>query len=128
MFIGDEEYYLQTDDYDTTKFDCRDGKPAGDGAGFKLDLANSLLDAYKLKITSKNLFLNSTSTPDDNGITPYFVIKHDADLQDNTKPQSSTNKPTEKHYKNLMYVGSDTYYLQSANYISMSTETNGHMG
>lgn len=117
MFIGHEEYYLQTDDYETTKFDWNDGGVAGDGAGFKLDLTNSLLDAYKLKVTSKNLFLNSTSK----GSEPYFVIKHNED-------KNSNGTPTEKNYKNLMYVGSDNYYLQSANYIPMSVNKNGHMG
>ena len=114
MFIGDDEYYLQTDDYDTTEFNYSDGGSAGDGKGFKLDLANSLLNAYKLKVTSKNLYLNSTS----HTVDPYFVIKHDEDYDDE-------GNPTEKHYKNLMYVGSNNYYLQSANYIPMS---NNHMG
>ena len=117
MFIGDEEYYLQTDDYDTTEFNYNDGGAAGDGAGFKLDLANSLLNAYKLKITSKNLFLNSTS----DGIEPYFVIKHNED-------KNEDGTPTEKNYKNLFYVGSNNYYLQSANYIPMTSGTNEHMG
>ena len=117
MFVGDNEYYLQTDDYKETSFNYNDKAASTDGAGFKLDLKDSLIDAYKLKVTSKNLFLNSTS----NGIEPYFVIKHDADLDNN-------GNPTEKHYKNLIYVGSDNYYLQSANYIPMSTNTNGHMG
>ena len=114
MFVGDNEYYLQTDDYKETSFNYNDKAASTDGAGFKLDLKDSLIDAYKLKVTSKNLFLNSTS----NGIEPYFVIKHDADLDNN-------GNSTEKHYKNLMYVGSDNYYLQSANYIKKS---DNHMG
>lgn len=118
MEISDSDYYLQTDDYDTTEFDYDDGGVAGDGKGFKIDLKNSLLNAYKLKITSKNLFLNSTSN---NDREPYFVIKHNEDLNDD-------GTPTEKSYKNLMYVGSDNYYLQSANYIPMSSGESGHMG
>lgn len=117
MEISDSDYYLQTDDYDTTEFDYDDGGTAGDGKGFRLDLKNSLLNAYKLKITSKNLFLNSTS----NNREPYFVIKHNEDLSDD-------GTPTEKNYKNLMYVGRDNYYLQSANYIPMASGESGHMG
>lgn len=119
MEISDSDYYLQTDDYDTTEFDYDDGGVAGDGKGFKIDLKNSLLNAYKLKITSKNLFLNSTSN--DSSREPYFVIKHNEDLD-------NSGNPTEKSYKNLMYVGSDNYYLQSANYIPMSSGESGHMG
>lgn len=104
MFVGDNDYYLQTDNYKATQFNGTDRKgPFTDekspGAGFKLDLKKSLLDAYNLKITSKNLFLNSTGDGD-----PYFVIKSDDSDVEN------------ESYRNLMYVDNTTYYLQSVDF------------
>lgn len=104
MEISDSDYYLQTDDYKRTTFQTSDreapfAEADGPGDGFKLDLKNSLLDAYNLKITSKNLFINSTGDG-----KPYFVIKSDYSETEN------------ESYRNLMYVDNETYYLQSVDF------------
>lgn len=99
--IADDEYYLQTDDYASTTFPTADDKPATDGKGFKLDLKEGTLDAYKLKLTSKNLFINSIDSTQ-----PYFVIKNDKG-------------------RNLMYVDNTNYYLQSADYTPMGDDSLG---
>ena len=101
MFIGDEEYYLQTDDYASTRFPETNGQPATDGKGFKLDLSSGVIDAYKLKLVSKNLLINSTG---DYGA--YFIIKNDTG-------------------KNLMLVDDNEYYLQSADYEPKSESSMG---
>ena len=115
MEISDGAYYLQTDNYKQTNFQRFDREAPfteanGPGDGFKLDLKNSLLDAYNLKITSKNLFINSTG--DGN---PYFVIKSDYSETEN------------ESYRNLMYVDNETYYLQSVDFKSKD-EDEGYMG
>ena len=104
MEISDGAYYLQTDNYKQTIFQTSDREAPfmeeeGPGDGFKLDLKNSLLDAYNLKITSKNLFINSTGDG-----KPYFVIKSDYSETEN------------ESYRNLMYVDDTTYYLQSVDF------------
>lgn len=114
MEISDSDYYLQTDDYKPTTFQTSDREAPfteadGPGDGFKLDLKNSLLDAYNLKITSKNLFINSTGDG-----KPYFVIKSDYSETEN------------ESYRNLMYVDNETYYLQSVDFKPKDDE--GYMG
>ena len=114
MEISDSDYYLQTDDYKPTTFQTSDREAPfteadGPGDGFKLDLKNSLLDAYNLKITSKNLFINSTGDG-----KPYFVIK------------SNYSETENESYRNLMYVDNETYYLQSVDFKPKDDE--GYMG
>jgi hypothetical protein len=71
----------------------------------KIDLQGALIDAYNLKLTSKNIFLDCTS---ESG--PYLIVK-------------STNKTTEKDNRNLIYVSDDEYYLQTSNYVSGTSGT-----
>lgn len=99
--IADNAYYLQTDDYTKTTFVTTDKTKSENGKGFRLDLKEGTLDAYKLKVTSKNLYLNSM---DDN--KPYLIVKNNDG-------------------RNLMYVDDNSYYLQSADYDPMSTESLG---
>jgi hypothetical protein len=58
----------------------------------KIDLAGSMMDAYNLKVISKNIFLDSTA-----GANPYLVVKSDDG-------------------NNLLYVSSNEYYLKTNNY------------
>ncbi len=99
--IADDKYYLQTDDYTQTTFVTTDKTKSENGKGFKLDLKKGTLDAYKLKVTSKNLYLNSM---DDN--KPYLIVKNNDG-------------------RNLMYVDDGNYYLQSANFQSMNANQDG---
>ena len=115
VYIANNEYYIQTDDYKKTTFQRFDRtapflEKDGSGDGFKLDLKDSLLDAYNLKITSKNLFINSTGNGE-----PYFVIK------------SNYSDTENESYRNLMYVDDTEYYLQSVDFKSKDTTT-GYMG
>ena len=101
MLISDNEYYLQTDNYAITDFPVADNTAASNGQGFKLDLMDGIIDAYNLKLTSKNLFINSI---DEN--KPYLIIKNDDG-------------------RNLMLVDNNNYYLQSADYEPMSDSSLG---
>lgn len=101
MLISDDEYYLQTDNYTITDFPVADNTAASNGQGFKLDLMDGVIDAYNLKLTSKNLFINSI---DEN--KPYLIIKNDDG-------------------RNLMLVDNNNYYLQSADYEPMSDSSLG---
>ena len=101
MLISDDEYYLQTDNYAITDFPVADNTAASNGQGFKLDLMDGVIDAYNLKLTSKNLFINSI---DEN--KPYLIIKNDDG-------------------RNLMLVDNNNYYLQSADYEPMSDSSLG---
>ena len=102
MFVGDDTYYLQTDNYAKTDFPISDDTQASDGAGFKLDLKEGFIDAYNLKLTSKNLFINSVDNTQ-----PYFIIKNNAG-------------------RNLMFVDNNNYYLQSSNFVSKEKDTTGN--
>lgn len=85
MYVGSSNYYLQSDNYQ-----IKDAH--NDGKGMKINLKDGLIDAYNLKITSKNLILDSSS-----GTTNYFTIK------DNSG--------------NILFNASNaSYYLQTSNY------------
>lgn len=100
IFIGGENYYLQTDDYTDWDFTYTDASGELDftGKGLKLDLKNGSLDAYNFQLSSKNVFINSTDST-----SAYFVIK------DNTGV-------------NLFYAGPTDYYLKSVDYQPMTKE------
>lgn len=102
MFIGGEQegYYLQSDEYNETKFTLNETESNGlttpttdtTGTGMRLDLKNGILDAFDFYLTSKNVMLNSKDSS-----KPYFVIKD--------------------NYNNmLMHIGSDKFWLKSADY------------
>ena len=77
--IGSESYYLQSDNYESGK------------TGMKIDLETGKIDAYNLKVTSKNLTLDSS------GGTNYFVVKDDSG--------------------NVLFnASSSNFYLRSSNY------------
>lgn len=99
--IADNAYYLQTDNYAKTEFQVADKTPSQNGKGFKLDLLKGTLDAYNLKLTSKNIFINSMDAN-----KPYFIIKNNDG-------------------RNLMYADDTNYYLQSSNFESMTAEQDG---
>lgn len=102
MLISDDEYYLQTDNYAITDFPVADNTAASNGQGFKLDLMDGIIDAYNLKLTSKNLFINSI---DEN--KPYFIIKNNEG-------------------RNLMFVEDGKYYLQSSDFVTKDEDDNGN--
>ena len=64
----------------------------GKGQGTRLDLKNGAFDAYYLKLTSKNVYLDSSEDAN-----PYFVVRDD-------------------HGHNLIYTGRDEYYLKSCGF------------
>lgn len=92
IYVGLDEYYLQSSNYKEGTFTITDGSPNSPGKGMKIDLQGAYVDAFNLRLQSKNLLLDCTS---DGG--PYFVIKSD-------------------NYNNLLYVSSDAYYLKTDDY------------
>ena len=102
MFIGGakEGYYLQSDEYNETKFTLNETESNGlttpttdtTGTGMRLDLKNGTLDAFDFYLTSKNVMLNSKDSS-----KPYFVIKDNCNNM-------------------LMHIGSDKFWLKSADY------------
>lgn len=93
VYIANDQYYLQSDNYATGTYDWTDRKThTAIGTGTKFDLQNGLLDAYHLKIQSKNILLDSSATAD-----PYFIIKDDDGC-------------------NLFHAGTKKYYFQTCGY------------
>ena len=88
IHIASDKYYLQSNNYLKA-----DGTKAN--LGMHIDLKDGKIDAYNLKITSKNVILDSS------GGSPYLEVK------DNNTPQ-----------KSLLYMGNLSYYLQSSDYVS----------
>lgn len=102
MHIADNEYYLQSDNYAAGTYDWADRKTHTTlGTGTKIDLQNGLIDAYHLKIQSKNILLDSSSNAN-----PYFIIKDDDGC-------------------NLFYAGTNSYYLQTHEFRDKSTAEDG---
>lgn len=122
IHISDNQYFLQSENYKAGSYTTEDGvkinetgdswvNASGDyvnidgeivnssteakanvGEGMKINLKTGNVDAYKLKISSQNVLLDSTSI---NG--PYLLVK--------------SNKGN-----NLLYVSSSDYYLKTDNY------------
>ena len=94
IYVGSEQYYLQTDNYKPWEYYYQEGQHQLDfnGAGLKLDLQDGSLDAYNFKLSSKNVFINSTDES-----SAFFVIKDNAG-------------------SNLFYAGPSDYYLKSNDY------------
>lgn len=93
IHIADNAYYLQSDNYNSGIYDWTDRKTHESlGTGTKFDLQNGFLDAYNLKIQSKNVLLDSSAEAN-----PYFIIKDDDGC-------------------NLFYAGTKQYYFQTCGY------------
>lgn len=89
IHIGDDEYYLQSANYEAGAFSIEDGIESIGGQGIHIDLETGAIDASNLYITSKNLLINSKDSN-----LPYFMIKDDDGC-------------------NLFYASKNHYYLQS---------------
>lgn len=120
--IGDEECVIQSNNYKGGEYGWADSNTDPNGAtgndeaeGMKIDLQFGFIDAYKLKISSNNILINSSGDSD-----PLFVVR--------TKKEKDSNQ-----YKNLLYVkdqddGTTDFYIQSANYQEKIEGENGQAG
>lgn len=101
--ISRTEHYLQSEDYEAGLDELQsDGTPNAPGTGMKIDLANSLIDSYNLKVVSKNIYLDSTKDA-----STHLVVK-------------------DNDGNNLLFVGSGNYYLKSSNFTSRGTDSQGN--
>lgn len=101
IYVGLDGYYLQSSNYkkQDQSFKIVDNEPNYPGSGMKIDLQGASIDAFNLRLQSQNLLIDCV-----NEDGPFFVIK-----------SGSTDKELTS-FRNLMYVGIDTYYLQTADY------------
>lgn len=101
IYVGLDGYYLQSSNYKKpdTAFAIADNQPNTPGSGMKIDLQGAFIDAFNLRLQSQNILLDCV-----NEDGPYFVIKSGSTDEELTS------------FRNLMYVGKDTYYLQTADY------------
>lgn len=99
IYIGLDKYFLQSENYEEGTFDTKDNQPNSPGSGMKIDLQGAFIDAFNLRLQSQNLLIDCV-----NEDGPFFVIKSGATDKELTS------------FRNLMYVGIDTYYLQTADY------------
>lgn len=96
FLISDTNCLIQSNNYTTGKYtwgvDGGETQTAGDG--MRIDLSYGTIDAYKLKISSSNILINSSGDSD-----PLFVVR-------------------DSNNKNLMYVedGGTEFFLQSNDY------------
>lgn len=106
MHIAQDAYYLESDNYATGTYDWTDRKThTAVGTGTKFDLQNGLLDAFNLKIQSKNVLLDSTARDSTTENNPYFIIKDDDGC-------------------NIFYAAKNQYYLQTHNYTKRIADVN----
>jgi hypothetical protein len=101
LYIANDNYYLQTDNYQAWSFTADDGSGELDftGDGMRIDLKEGNIDAYNFSLSSKNVFINSNDDA-----TAFFVIKDNAG-------------------SNLFYAGLDKYYLKSSDFNGSSLGT-----
>lgn len=93
MHIAQDAYYLQSDNYKGGTYNWADRQIHTElGQGMYIDLQTGSIDAYYLKIQSKNILLDSSEKAN-----PYFIIKDDDGC-------------------NIFYAGTDNYYLQTHGY------------
>ena len=102
-----DKWYFQSGNYKETVIN-EDGTISEIGTGMKIDLGLGLIDAYNFKLTSKNVFIDSTKDA-----KAVFSVKDNND-------------------KYLVYLGvqseeqtdlSNIWYFQSSNYISQADST-----
>ena len=93
LYIGNTSYYLQSKNYNTT---------SGSEAGTKIDLNNGTITSYGFTLDAR------TSATSDTSI---FL----------SNQSGSKMFSVGKGAKNLLYVGSTSYYLQSKDYDSTTT-------
>jgi hypothetical protein len=53
-------WYLQSGNYTIAEFDENNKLKENTGTGMKIDLGTGQIDAYNFKLTSKNVFIDST--------------------------------------------------------------------
>lgn len=99
--IGDQLCIIQSNNYTTGKYTwgLDDGAVTENGDGMRIDLQYGVIDAYKLKISSSNILINSSGDEE-----PLFIVR----------TQLSKDGP----YKNLLYIADkgEEFFIQSANY------------
>lgn len=89
IHLSDDQYYLQSANYQKGSFNIEDKVASSGGAGININLEDGSIDASNLYITSNNLLINSKDKK-----LPYFMIKDDDGC-------------------NLFCASKDYYYLQS---------------
>ena len=104
--IGDDQCIIQSNNYVSGNYDWSLSKGTGDtdAEGMKIDLQYGFIDAYKLKISSNNILINSSGDTD-----PLFVVR-----------TSIGNN----QYKNLLYIKNEQsgaeektqFYIRSGTY------------
>ena len=101
IYIANDKYYLQTDDFNAWNFTASDGSGELDfsGKGMRIDLKDGRIDAYNFRLSSKNVLINSADNSD-----AFFVIKD--------------NKGS-----NLLYASPNDYYLKSSDFDGVSEGT-----
>lgn len=111
FLISDDNCLIQSNNYETGKYtwNADGGSAKNGGEGMRIDLSYGTIDAYKLKISSNNILINSSGDKD-----PLFVVRTiNADNQ----------------CKNLMYVedseNGQAFYLQSSDYQTKTGQENG---
>ena len=84
--IGDDQCIIQSNNYVSGNYDWSLSQGTGDtdAEGMKIDLQYGFIDAYKLKISSNNILINSSGDTD-----PLFVVRASVG---------------ENQYKNLLYI------------------------
>ena len=88
--IGLNNYFLQSRNYRSGTYWITDGIANDRGEGTYFDLVKGYIDAFNFKLTSKNVMIDSSDEA-----TAFLVVKNNI----------SGN--------NLIYIGSDGYYLKS---------------
>ena len=102
LLISDDNCLIQSNNYSVGKHTWNASGGSIDqqnvGEGMRIDLSYGTIDAYKLKISSKNILINSSGDSD-----PLFVVR-------------TVNNNNE--CKNLMYVedGGTAFFFQSHDY------------
>ena len=101
IYIANNEYYLQTDDFKEWNFTASDdsGELDFSGKGMRIDLKDGRIDAYNFRLSSKNVLINSADNSD-----AFFVIK-------------------DNYGSNLFYAGPNDYYLKSSDFDGVSKGT-----
>ena len=92
IYIGLDEYYLQSENYESGSYSTQDGVSNAPGQGMRINLKQGAIDAYNLLITSKNIYIDSTEDA-----TSFFIIKDNDGC-------------------NLIHAGEDDFSIQSHTY------------
>ena len=129
LYIGDGAQFIKSDNYIKGKYDwtdpsVSDATPAEEipGYGMKIDLYQGQIDAYNLKVSSKNVMIDSTRNA-----TNHFIVRDHNDKHLIHMGAAPIQGEDNSNLENRWYLQSSNYLLPEIDIIKNDGISEEHM-